>query len=100
MTDKFDIVGVLLVVHKEGGEDANALQEILQSKECKQWFDKMMNTVWGGGILEWPPGAVTSTRTFKCPFSAIPGLAMMEPNSSTNPTKTKDFPFSVKYEYR
>ena len=36
MTDKFDIVGVLLVVHKEGGEDANALQEILQSKECKQ----------------------------------------------------------------
>ena len=30
------------------------------------------------------------------PFSAIPGLAMMEPNFSVNVAKTKDFPFSVK----
>ena len=58
--------------------------------------DKITNTVWGGGTLEWPPGAVTSTRTFMFPFSAMPGFAMMEPNLSVNPAKTKSIPFSVK----
>ena len=51
MTDKFGLIGVLFVVYKECREDTNALWEKLRSKGCR-CDDKVMNTVWGGGILE------------------------------------------------
>jgi hypothetical protein len=39
-------------------------------------------TVCGGGTLECPPGVETDTLTSIYPFSAMPGIAMMEPSMS------------------
>lgn len=44
MTNKFDLVGVLLVLYKEGGEDANALWKWLLSK-VRGDLNKITNTV-------------------------------------------------------
>jgi hypothetical protein len=47
-------------------------------------------TVRGGGRLEWPPGDVTLIRTFKLPFSAIPGTAITRPYTSLYPAANQN----------
>lgn len=44
-TDKFDLEGVLLVVCKECGENANALRDGLCSKGYKSCLDEIRHTV-------------------------------------------------------
>lgn len=48
---------------------------------------KGRDTVWSGGILEWPPAVSTSTLTLMYPFSAIPGVAKTVSYSCPKPAK-------------
>lgn len=71
-------------MNKQSRENADALLALNQLVDTTKCIEYLL-TVCAGGILEWPPAAVTSTRTFRNPFSAIPGEARTDPYCSMKP---------------
>ena len=71
--------GILFEAHEEGGEDTDSLRQFVVRRD--EWCKEILRTVCDGGTLECPPGAATSIRTSKYPFSAVATVATGLPNS-------------------